>query len=93
MIWCREHRHDAVRVQWKALAQKLRGHYGYYGITGNSRALGRFREEVSHAWHKWLNRRSQRAGMSWERMRRLLECYALPPVRIMHPLLPRAAKP
>jgi hypothetical protein len=21
MIWCREHRHDAVRVQWKALAQ------------------------------------------------------------------------
>ena len=93
MIWCREHRHDAVRVQWKALAQKLRGHYGYYGITGNSKALGRFRELVSHAWHKWLNRRSQRAGMSWERMRRLLECYALPPVRITHPLLPRAAKP
>jgi RNA-directed DNA polymerase len=91
--WCREHRHDAVRTQWQALSRKLRGHFEYYGIPGNSAHLNRFRLEVTRAWRKWLNRRSQRAGMSWDRMRKLLERYPLPPPRITHPLLPRAAKP
>ena len=29
--WCREHRHDPVDAQQKALNRKLRGHYQYYG--------------------------------------------------------------
>ena len=91
--WCREHRHDAVRTQWQALSRKLRGHFEYYGITGNSAHLQRFRFEVTNVWRKWLDRRSQRACMSWERMRKLLERYPLPPPRITHPLLPRAANP
>jgi len=28
--WCRAHRHDPLRAQQQALAQKLRGHYGYF---------------------------------------------------------------
>jgi len=91
--WCREHRHDEVRAQQKALAQKLRGHYGYFGITGNSRVIGRFYREVTGVWRKWLNRRSQRASMPWKRMYRLLERYPLPAPRIMRPPLPRAASP
>jgi RNA-directed DNA polymerase len=91
--WCREHRHDAVRAQWQALVRKLRGHYEYYGIAGNSHGLRRFLSEVTRAWRKWLSRRSQRARMPWERMRKLLERYPLPPARITHPLLPRAANP
>lgn len=91
--WCRKHRHDEVRAQQKALAQKLRGHYEYYGITGNFDALGRFLRGAIHAWRKWLNRRSQRARMIWERMHKLLERYPLPPARITHPLLPRPANP
>lgn len=93
VAWCREHRHDEVRAQWKALVLKLRGHNAYYGITGNAKALVRFRDEVTCAWRKWLDRRSQRARMSWDRMLKLLKLYPLPPARIMHPLLPRAAKP
>lgn len=91
--WCREHRHDAVRTQWQTLSRKLRGHFEYYGITGNSRRLQCFRFEVTRSWRKWLDRRSQRACMSWARMRKLLERYPLPPPRITHPLLPRAANP
>jgi group II intron reverse transcriptase/maturase len=93
VIWCREHRHDVVRAQWQALVRKLRGHYEYYGITGNSDGLRRFLNAATHAWRKWLSRRSQRARMSWERMRKLLERYPLPPARITHPLLPRTANP
>jgi hypothetical protein len=29
------------------LSQKLRGHYAYYGITGNSYSLSRFRDEAA----------------------------------------------
>ena len=91
--WCREHRHDRVRAQQRALGQKLRGHFGYFGIRGNSDAISRFLHEVTGVWRKWLNRRSQRASMPWERMHRLLERYPLPKPRITRPLLPRAASP
>jgi hypothetical protein len=91
--WCRWHRHDDVREQQLALASRLRGHYGYYGITGNSRALSRFWHEVQGVWRKWLNRRSQNAGMTWERMQRLMKRYPLPTPRIVHSAMARAANP
>jgi RNA-directed DNA polymerase len=91
--WCRWHRHDDLRVQQLALASKLKGHYGYFGITGNSRALSSFWHEVKGAWRQWLNRRSQNAGVTWERMHRLLERYPLPTPRIVHSALARAANP
>jgi RNA-directed DNA polymerase len=91
--WCREHRHDRVRAQQEALGQKLRGHFRYFGIRGNFDAIARFLHQVTRVWRKWLNRRSQRASMPWERMYRLLERYPLPRPRITRPLLPRAASP
>lgn len=83
--WCRRNRHCPVREQHAALGRKLRGHYGYYGVTGNYRALARFRHEVARLWRKWLDRRSQRGRMSWDRMDLLLERYPLPAPRIMKP--------
>lgn len=80
--WCRLHRHDPVEQQRRAMEQKLRGHYGYYGITGNSKGLGRFYQEVRRTWRQWLDRRSQRARMTWERYARLLERHPLPVPRM-----------
>jgi group II intron reverse transcriptase/maturase len=80
--WCRRNRHKPIAAQQHSLAQKLRGHYGYFGITGNFEALRRFWHEVKGVWRKWLNRRSQRAHMPWERMHRLLQRYPLPAPRI-----------
>ena len=63
--WCRQHRHDPIREQHAVLCQKLRGHAGYYGITGNSPALARFYHEVLNEPHRarvfrdvepWLDR-------------------------------------
>jgi len=83
--WCRLNRHQPVAEQHKALVQKLRGHFGYYGIIGNYEALHRFWENTKHAWRKWLGRRSRRKGMCWHRMDRLLERYPLPHPRIARP--------
>ena len=87
------HRHDDVRSQGRALAGKLRGHYGYFGITGNFAALSRFLCEVKRVWRKWLQRRSREARMSWERMNRLLERVPLPQPRIARPLRPMSSEP
>ena len=78
------HRHWKLRDQQAALSRKLRGHYAYYGITGNAQALGRLRYEVERRWRKWLGRRSRSGRMSWERFSRLLNTYPLPPVRVVH---------
>jgi RNA-directed DNA polymerase len=91
--WCREHRHDSVADQSRALGKKLRGHYGYYGITGNGDAIGRFFHEVTNAWHKWLGRRSQRARLTWARFLALLARHPLPPPRVVHSIYTRTAKP
>jgi len=37
--WMRKHLHWPIREQWRKLKQKLAGHYGYYGITGNAECL------------------------------------------------------
>ena len=82
--WCKVNRHMPVSEQRDKLSRKLKGHYGYYGITGNSRSLYGFYEQVRKSWQKWLNRRSRKHDMPWERFKRLLKRYPLPPPRIVH---------
>ena len=82
--WCREHRHRPVCEQHVTLSQKVRGHYAYYGITGNARALQWFLYAVHRAWRKWLSRRNRLRAMTWDRFNRLLKRYRLPPPRIVH---------
>ena len=92
-LWLRRHIHEPLDDQHVALTQKLRGHYGYYGIQGNLRALWSFLRLVERAWRYWLNRRSQRAGMIWPRFKRLLRRLALPDPRIVHLAPVRVANP
>lgn len=82
--WCRQHLHRPVAWQHAKLCKHLHGHYAYYGITGNFRALERFLRQVTRTWRTWLDRRSQKAGVTWETMNRLLARYPLPTPRILH---------
>lgn len=93
--WLRAVRHEPVAWQHKQLVWKLRGHYNYYGITGNSEGIARFRHEVVRAWRKWLDRRSTNAGMTWARFERVvLERFALPVPMVRHRIWGgRAANP
>ena len=85
--WCHQNLHRPIWEQHKALSQKLRGHYGYYGITGNSYAIAHFAWQVGRAWRRWLIQRSQRSRMTWAAFHRLLERYPLPPPRCVHSAL------
>ena len=55
--WCRRNRHRSLREQHAHLSQMMRGHYAYYGISGNSRRIRWFACQVVVLWKKWLARR------------------------------------
>jgi group II intron reverse transcriptase/maturase len=80
--WCRRNRHRKVREQHAELVVKLRGHYNYYSIRGNSPALNRFVWFVERSWKRWLGRRSQRGYISWRRFKAIMRVYPLPRPRI-----------
>jgi group II intron reverse transcriptase/maturase len=82
--WCRQHRHRPLGWQRDMLSRKLNGHYAYFGITGNARALESVWHGVRRAWQKWLRRRNGHHSMSWTRMAALLERLPLPRPRIVH---------
>lgn len=81
-LWCRGHRHEPIAGQHAQLLRKLRGHAGYYGITGNSKSLSSLLHWVKRIWRKWLGRRSRTSHLNWERFNLLLERYPLPALRI-----------
>jgi RNA-directed DNA polymerase len=82
--WCRFNRHKPLGDQQQTLGHKLRGHFGYFGITGNGGALHRFRDGVVRLWRKWLSRRSRGDPFSWERFNLLLGRYPLPAAVVVH---------
>ena len=91
--WCRANRHISISEQQQKLNEKLRGHFAYYGVTGNSGALSRFLWEVERRWRKWLYRRSRTRSMYWARFRRLLQRYPLVGVRTVRSVYRHAANP
>jgi RNA-directed DNA polymerase len=80
--WMRANRHMPVRAQAVAIGRKLRGHFNYFGIRGNSRALSRMFHAACRLWQKWLSRRSQRGRLNWDAFNRLLARHPLPPPRL-----------
>jgi len=91
--WCRFNRHRPIRDQHQILSQKLRGHFAYYGITGNGKALSRFQSTVTRQWRKWLARRKRGNPYPWYRFTRLLERYPLPGAVVVHSVYRHVAKP
>jgi hypothetical protein len=57
----RRMRHSPLREQADHLNQMLRGHYAYYGMAGNIRALRKVHRAVEYYWRKMLSSRSWKA--------------------------------
>ncbi len=83
-VWCRANRHQPLLIQHRHLCRKVKGHFAYYGITGNYEALKALVDQARRIWVKWLRRRSQRGGFSWDKANLLLKRLPLPKARIVH---------
>jgi group II intron reverse transcriptase/maturase len=82
--WCRHNLHRAIGEQHLHLSRVMRGHFAYYGITGNGRRLRWYAHQVERIWQKWLSRRGQQGPFLWTRLRESLKRHPLPSAKIVH---------
>lgn len=80
----RRRMHQPIPLQGEWLKQVVTGHFGYYAVPTNSRALAAFLHWVSDLWRRTLRRRSQTDGLTWDRIQKLAADW-LPKPRILHP--------
>ena len=86
-IWLKTIRNKVpTKEWWRVFKSKLRGHFEYYGVSGNSPSITKFYSIAIGLLHKWLNRRSQKKKMSWSKFYIYLERHKLPTPTIKHKL-------
>jgi RNA-directed DNA polymerase len=84
---CRVMRHHTLREQHEVLCRMLRGHFNYYGVTGNADAIAHFRNRAERIWGRSLARRNSRR-FSWRRFQPLLTRFPMPRPRPVHSVAP-----
>jgi len=78
-------RHRPVSEHGAWLRAVMQGHFNYYGVPGNRKALDTFRKQIQFSWLHALRSRSQKAlTLTWERMKRLIRTW-LPTAKVTHP--------
>jgi len=75
------------KAMMKYFVMHMRGHYQYYGVSDNLSSLRRYNYAASHILFKWLNRRSQRPSVTWDRFNVILS-RETPQPRIVHSFYP-----
>jgi RNA-directed DNA polymerase len=80
----RRRMHHAIPEQGQWLKAVVSGFFGYHAVPTNSRSLYAFRHHVMVLWRRTLRRRSQKDGMTWERITRIA-AHWLPAPHILHP--------
>jgi RNA-directed DNA polymerase len=73
----RRMRHSPLGAQAERLNQMLRGHYAYYGIAGNLRALRKVHRAVECYWRKMLSSRSWKGKVWWKQFQQIKERFPL----------------
>ena len=72
--WLKENMHNSIKEIVPKLNVKLDGHYRYYGIFDNFRALQSFTKYVKEALYRCLTKRGQRQGwLSREKLEETLK--------------------
>jgi group II intron reverse transcriptase/maturase len=80
----RRRRHQPIPEQGKWLAQVVRGYVAYHAVPTNSASIRAFRHYVVDLWRRSLSRRSQRGGITWQRIKQIADDL-LPRAKILHP--------
>lgn len=79
---------EGGRAMMDYAKRHLQGHVAYYAVSGNARQVHTYAYRISRLMFKWLNRRSQRRSVTWERFSKVLSGWT-PSLRIRHNLYPK----
>ena len=72
-LWIKSQMHMPVIEIINKLNRKLVGHYRYYGINGNIKAMNKFRYFCIKRLLRTLQRRGQKHKMNWEKFQRIMK--------------------
>jgi group II intron reverse transcriptase/maturase len=85
--WIKKYRHIyKVKILWEKFCIKLAGHIRYYGTSFNTYMVNKFIQKAVKIFFKWINRRSQRKSITWEKFNKFMTLFPLPKVKVYHPL-------
>lgn len=83
-MWVKRFRHKyKLRELWERFCIKLAGHIRYYGVSFNSSTVHVFIQKAVRIFFKWINRRSQRRSITWDKF---IILFPLPRVKVYHSL-------
>jgi group II intron reverse transcriptase/maturase len=86
-VWLRSIRNLTTLPNiWKLLALKLKGHYNYYGLSGNFQGINSYYKQTLRLTFKWMNRRSQKKTWNWDSFREYLIKHPLPKPKLTYAL-------
>jgi len=80
----RHRMHQPIPEQGRWLAQVVRGYFAYHAVPTNSASIGAFRHHVVDLWRCSLSRRSQKGGITWQRIKQIADDW-LPQPKILLP--------
>jgi RNA-directed DNA polymerase len=83
--WIKGNRHLPTKLLFKMVARKLRGHFNYYGLAGNSRSIREYHGHILAMFWKWLKRRSRRHRMNGWRFYDLVKLFLPEPKIVPYP--------
>lgn len=91
--WIKKARNQLpIKELWARAAARLRGHYNYYAVSFNGRAVYKFYFSCVRAIFKWLNRRSQKRSFTWKEFARRLMFNPLPKAPLGYELIDVTSK-
>lgn len=80
--WLRQATTLPTRELWEGACRRIRGHFAYYGVTDNCKALVRFFEAAKWLLWKRLNRRGKRRSVTWPKFTLMERAFPLPKPRL-----------
>lgn len=81
--WIKTNRHKAdLKTLWGTFCSKIRGYVQYYGISHNVSWVEKFIRKATQIFFNWINRRSQKRSMSWEKFILFMKRFPLPEAKV-----------
>lgn len=80
--WLHEKMHEPITLVGESIKKKIIGHYVYYGISGNYKALCLFYKYIKYTWYKVLRKRGQKNKIDYHDFLRIWRWLKIPEPKI-----------
>ncbi len=80
--WLYENMHNPIPIVGEKLKRKIIGHYIYYGINGNYRALEIFYNYIKDTWFRTLRKRGQKGKIKHKDFERIWKWLDIPSPKV-----------